>query len=270
MKSLSGCLYGDILGVSSVAGFTLTETVYASSLKLPKHSHEQAYFCFVIDGSFTEVYGKRTRDRRPSTLVFHPAGETHSDHFHTRARCFNLQMGNRWTERAEQLSRIIDTPADFYGGRLAHLTARLYREFREPDEFSALVVEGLTLEIIAEVSRRSVNESERTPPRWLEHARGILHEQSGEHLSLIALAKLVDVHPVHLAREFRRFYLCTVGEYVRHRRIEFACHLLKDSPASVSEIAQAAGFFDHSHFTRTFKTQVGMTPSQYRSALRPR
>ncbi len=270
MKRFSEYLYGDILGATSVAGFTLTETAYAASLKLPKHSHEQAYFCFVLNGRFTEIYGKRTRDCCPLTLVFHPIGETHSDYFHTGARCFNIQLDTSWTERGEQHSRMISSPAVFYGGRLAHLAARLYREFREPDEFSALVIEGLTLEIIAEVSRDSVNKSERAPPRWLEQARRILHEQPGEHLSCVALAESVNVHPVHLAREFRRFYRCTIGEYVRQRRVEFACHQLLTSDASLSDIAQAAGFFDHSHFARMFKTHMGMTPSQYRTALRPR
>jgi len=270
MKHLSGYPYGETLRNTFLSGFTLTETAYASSLKLPKHSHDQAYFCFVLDGTFTEIYGKRELSCRPSTLVFHPAGETHSDYFHSSARCFNIQMDSCWWAHVEQQSKVIKTPADFYGGRLAHLATRLYREFRESDEFSALVIEGITLEIIAEVSRCFVNESERTPPRWLEQVRGVLHEQFGERLSLVTLAESVNVHPVHVAREFRRFYGSTVSEYVRQRRIEFTCHRLKNSDASLSEIAQAAGFFDHSHFTRTFKTQMGMTPSQYRTALRPR
>jgi AraC family transcriptional regulator len=270
MKHLSGSLYGDILGNTSIAGFTLTETAYVRSLKLPKHSHEQAYFCFVLGGSFTEVYGEHSRSGRPSTLIFHPAGEIHSDHFHTTSRCFNIQMNTRWLERAQQPSRTIDTPADFCGGQLANLAARLYREFRQLDEFSGLAVEGLALEIMAEASRCSLKEPGRTPPHWLAQVRDILHEQLGERPTLVTLAESVDVHPVHLAREFRRFYRCTIGEYVRQSRIEFACRQISTSDASLSDIALAAGFFDHSHFARTFKTHMGMTPNQYRTALHPR
>jgi AraC family transcriptional regulator len=67
-----------------------------------------------------------------------------------------------------------------------------------------------------------------------------------------------------LSREFRRYYSCTVGEYVRHLRIEYACRLLSASNASLAEIALAAGFFDQSHFARNFKWQTGMTPHEYR------
>ncbi len=270
MKHLSGYLYGDILGNTSIAGLTLTETAYVPSLKLPKHSHEEAYFCLVLGGSFTEVYGEHSRSCRPSALIFHPAGETHSDHFHTTSRCFNIQMNTRWLERAEQPSRIINTPADFCGGQLVNLAARLYREFRQLDEFSGLAIEGLALEIIAEASRCSLKEPGRTPPHWLEQVRDILREQLAERPSLVTLAESVDVHPVHLAREFRRFYRCTIGEYVRQSRIEFACHQISTSDASLSDIALAAGFFDQSHFSRTFKQITGMSPAAYRRTFRPR
>jgi AraC family transcriptional regulator len=270
MRHLTGSLYGDILGNTSIAGFNLTETAYVPRLKLPKHSHEQAYFCFVLGGSFTEVYGAHSRSGRPSTLIFHPAGETHSDLFHTTSRCFNIQMNPRWLERVQPPARTISTPADFRGGQLVNLAARLYREFRQLDEFSGLAVEGLALELIAEASRCSLKELGRTPPRWLEQVRAILHEQLGERPSLVTLAESVEVHPVHLAREFRRFFRCTIGEYVRRSRIEFACHQISTTDSSLSDIALAAGFFDHSHFARTFKTHMGMTPKQYRAAIHPR
>jgi len=270
MKHLSGCLYGDILGDTSIAGFILTETAYTPSLKLPRHSHEQAYFCFVLAGSYTEVYGERSRSCHPSTLIFHPAGETHSDHFHTTSRCFNIQMNTRWLERTQQPSRTINTPADFCGGRLGNLAARLYCEFRQRDAFSGLAAEGLALEIMAVASRCSLREAGHMVPHWREQVKAVLHDQLNERPSLVALAESVDVHPVHLAREFRRFYRCTIGEYVRQSRIEFACNQISTSEASLSDIALAAGFFDHSHFARTFKTHMGMTPNQYRTALHPR
>src|SRR6267143_216087 len=254
MKQLSGSSYGDILGNTSIAGFTLTETAYLPGLTLPKHSHEQAYFCFVLQGRFTEIYGKHSRSCRPSTLIFHPAGEIHSDNFHTGVRCFNIQLTTSWLKRAQ--SGIINAPAKFSGGQVGYLAARLYSEFRRLDEFSSLVVEGLTLEIMAEMSRQLLKGPDRTAPCWLEQVRDILDQQFSESSSLVALAESVGVHPAHLAREFRRFYRCTVGEFICQRRIEFACHQISTSDASLSDIALATGFFDHSHFAKTFKMHM--------------
>jgi AraC family transcriptional regulator len=140
-----------------------------------------------------------------------------------------------------------------------------------PDELSALVIEGLTLEILGETARRSTNSSRKqSPPHWLVQAREILREQFCENLSLTEIARTVGVHETHLSREFRRFYGGTLGEYARARRIEFACHRLLHSNDSLAEIACAAGFFDQSHFTRIFKSQIGMTPQQYRCQWRSR
>ena len=272
MNLSSARLYGNVLSNASVAGLTLSETSYASNLKLPKHSHEEAYFCFVLEGGFTEVYGRRSRSCRPSTLVFHPAGEKHSDFFRTVSRCFNLQMKAEWLDPVSRETKVLTSSADFRGGSLSQLAWRLFREFRNSDVFSRLIIEALALEILAEASRHSAEKVAQTaPPRWLEQARELLHEQFCERLSQAEIAELVGVHSVHLAREFRRFYRCTIGEYVRRLRVEFACRQLASaSDVSLSEIALAAGFFDQSHFARTFKSLIGTTPHLYRAAHRSR
>ena len=270
MKVLSGRWYGDTLNEDSVAGLMLNETVYGSNLKLPQHSHEHAYFCLVLKGTFTEQFGGKSRTCKTATLIFHPTDESHADHFHAESRCFNIQMNDLWMERARQYPLSLHEPRDFRGGLLPQLAMRLYREFRRADEVSPLVVEGIALEIMGEASRRLVNKAHPHSPRWLSEVRDILREQFFKRLTVKELAQCVQVHPVHLAREFRRFYHCTIGDYVRQRRIEFACEELIESDAPLSEIAQAGGFFDQSHFSKAFKQHMGNTPQEYRAAFQSR
>jgi AraC-like DNA-binding protein len=125
-----------------------------------------------------------------------------------------------------------------------------------------LALEGLALEILAEVARLPVLATEPTPPRWLRAVRDLLHDCFSENLSLATLASVVDIHPAHLARAFRRYYGCTVGDYLRKQRIDFACReILRNRP--FAEVALAAGFFDQSHFAKVFKRIVGMSPSAF-------
>jgi AraC family transcriptional regulator len=77
----------------------------------------------------------------------------------------------------------------------------------------------------------------------------------------------VGVHPVYLASEFRKHFGCTIGEYVRKLRVEFACRRISESDSPLSDIAIAAGFSHQSHFSRTFKAVTGMTPAGYRTAV---
>jgi AraC family transcriptional regulator len=86
--------------------------------------------------------------------------------------------------------------------------------------------------------------------------------------TLSQLAAEVGVHPIYLARSFRKHYRCTVGEYVRRLRIETACREISVSRKSLSEIATASGFYDQSHFSNAFKRYTGMTPAEFRARVR--
>ena len=265
MRLLSGQWYGKTLNKHCIEGLTLSETTYGFNLKLPKHSHEQSYFCFVLKGVYTESYFKNEYTLKPSTLIFHPADSFHSDYFHAISRCFNIQMDGAWMERMRQHSIILDEPGHFRGGMLPHLAMRLYDEFLKADPFSPLIVEGIVLEMIGEAGRKRIENTNRLPPHWLAEVRDFLHERFAERMTLRQQADYAGVHPIHLAREFRRFYHCTAGEYIRRLRIETACEKLIHSNTPISEIALAVGFFDQSHFTRTFKQFTKKTPQQYRS-----
>jgi AraC family transcriptional regulator len=242
--------------------------VYQPNVNLPKHSHPTAYFSFVLQGTYTEKFRKESRRCSPSTLIFHPAEETHANCFQTATRGFNLQMEARWLERARAYSAITNSPAVFQGDFPLHLIMRLYKEFCNLDDLSPLIVEGLTLEILGEAARHLKKRSENSPPPWLVKTRELLNDRFQENFTLAQITESVGVHATHLSREFRRFYGCTVGEYVRRLRIEFACRRLLFSDVSLTEIALSAGFFDQSHFARTFKSQTGMTPLAYRIKFR--
>jgi len=145
---------------------------------------------------------------------------------------------------------------------------RLYRESRQSDQASALAIEGLALEMIAELSRYGTNLPKEESPCWLKQARDLIHAQFTESLTVAFIARTVGVHPVHLARVFRRNYHATIGEYVRRLRVESACREISSTDLSFATIAVNAGFYDQGHLSRMVKHSTGMTPAQYRSFSR--
>jgi AraC family transcriptional regulator len=78
------------------------------------------------------------------------------------------------------------------------------------------------------------------------------------------IARTVDVHPLTLNREFHRYYRCSVGEMIRSERIALACRGIL-AGARLADVAVTAGFYDQSHFAKTFKRITGLTPGQYRA-----
>jgi AraC family transcriptional regulator len=145
---------------------------------------------------------------------------------------------------------------------------RIYKESQIMDSASSLAIEALTLEMLAQTARLGLVGHLSSTPRWLNHARAILHENFSQQLSLSCVAELVGVHPAHLAKMFRKHFQCTVGEYIRRLRLEQAVRELTDSAKPLAEIALAAGFYDQSHFTREFKLHNGMTPAEFRLLIR--
>jgi AraC family transcriptional regulator len=257
------------LAVREVAGFRLVETVYPSGLKMAAHSHDPAFFSFVLGGVYTERYGRQARTCAPSLLIFHPPDGAHAVAFHNDVRIFRVEIKQHMLAfMREHSARLMREPVDFRGGLTSCLALRLYTEFKRLDEFSPLAIEGLVLELVAESSRNASQTSESRRPRWLEQAREILHEQCADTPALSRLAEEVGVHPIYLARSFRKHYRCTVGEYVRRLRIETACREISVSHKSLSEIASATGFCDQSHFSNTFKRYIGMTPAEFRAHVR--
>jgi AraC-like DNA-binding protein len=260
--------FGKVLaGKSLAAGLALAEIYNAEDSELPAHVHENAYFCFILEGSYRETCNRTSKLCEPRSLIFHPPDEKHADYFFTNTRCFNVQISDQWLTRTGLKSNVANSAIHIQNEAHIKFSAqKLYREFRTPDDLSPFVIEGLTIELIAEAFRAS-SRKRKSPPPWLERARKTLDYRFAEQLPLACLSAEAAVHPVHLAREFRRFYGCTTGEYARQKRIEFACRQLISTDFPICDIAHAAGFFDQSHFVRTFKKFTGMTPSEYRFAF---
>lgn len=264
-----GRFYGETLRSRKVASFELSERMYPPGFQTPEHSHIQPLFCFVMQGEYTEKYGNKTRECNPSTLLFHPADEQHAEYFHDAGgRSFIIEMDPGWLERLRERMAVTDRSAHFRGGVFELLARKLYREFVRIDDVSALIIEGLMLEMLGETTRFYTTIGGEIPQRWVQQARDLLQERFAEAISLTEVARTVGVHPVHLAQMFNKTYSCTVGEYVRKLRIEFACRELAVSDKPIVDIALAAGFCDQSHFCRTFKRFIGVPPTQYRESLR--
>jgi AraC family transcriptional regulator len=105
----------------------------------------------------------------------------------------------------------------------------MYKEFHSLDELSPLVIEGLTVELLAETFRAAQPDVKYFDAPWIKRARDLVQARFNDTLMVSEIAESVGVHPVHLTRVFRRRFGCTVGEYVRQLRVDFACWELSNS-----------------------------------------
>ena len=260
---------GDVLRWRRVGGLTLAEIAFEPGQCVHRENRAHARFLLVLAGSLTDTTGGATHG--PSTLLFRSAAEARSYVASDRgAKVLVVDMDAAWVRRARAQAPLLRESTSFRGGLLLHLAHRLHGEFGLRDEVSRLVIESLALGILAEASRRvaaDATKRSRPAPLWLQVALALVEQHFAEPLPLAAVAKKVGVHPVHLARTFRRVYHTTFAAHVRQQRIDFArCQLA--GTAALSDIACAAGFCDQSHFSRCFKRHTGLTPAEYRARTR--
>lgn len=95
-----------------------------------------------------------------------------------------------------------------------------------------------------------------------------LREKLGAKISMGALAAHLQLSPRTLNRRFRNATGKTPSAYLQALRLAQSKDLLRHSNLRVSEIAWQVGLHDVSHFSRLFREQAGITPLQYRAAVR--
>jgi AraC-like DNA-binding protein len=80
------------------------------------------------------------------------------------------------------------------------------------------------------------------------------------------VALLCNMSPSRFCRQFKAAFDVTFVEYLSNYRMEQAKRLLSNPAMPVADVAAAVGFNDPSYFTRVFRKQEGVSPSEYRAA----
>lgn len=93
-----------------------------------------------------------------------------------------------------------------------------------------------------------------------------IQEHYMEKVSLEEIASAGNVGKTLCTKIFKHFVQSTPTEYLIKYRINKSLELLTGSDLSVTDIAYATGFTSASHFTKTFREQLGYTPNKYRNS----
>lgn len=96
-----------------------------------------------------------------------------------------------------------------------------------------------------------------------------IHKNHRENLRLADLMAScgINISTRRFISLFEQYTSFTPMSYLNHFRIERAKLLLTSSNARISSIAQEVGFKDEFYFSRMFKKQIGISPSNYRKAF---
>ncbi len=95
--------------------------------------------------------------------------------------------------------------------------------------------------------------------------KNYIHKFFGKPLTVRVLCETFGCSRTTLMNKFREKFGITIGDYITKYRLSRAKIMLKSSTQSIKAIACDCGFSDQNYFTKVFKYEFGLTPTEYRS-----
>ena len=101
-------------------------------------------------------------------------------------------------------------------------------------------------------------------PFKLKQILELINDSLSEEISLLELAKFLNLSQFHFCREFKKSVGVTPHHYIMQQRVKMAKRVLKQQDLPIAEVAVECGFSNQSHLGRVFKQHTGTTPRRYR------
>ena len=150
-----GRFYGQVAVSRRLGDLVLSETTYEAGAVVPWHAHESPLVCLVLRGALEEFTARGHRRFPGGALFYHPRHEPHAHRFEPPGvRCFTLILGAGLLRRLEGYAPLaLPGPTERTASPAAWLARQLHAEFRRGAGGSDLVLEGLALAILGELTR---------------------------------------------------------------------------------------------------------------------
>lgn len=91
-----------------------------------------------------------------------------------------------------------------------------------------------------------------------------INDNIDQDLSVDTLCSLLRVSRIRLYEIAHKYYGMSIGKYVRQKRVSLAAAALTERNMSVQEAAKLVGFYDCNYFSKVFKRETGLNPTQYK------
>ncbi len=259
--STKGKYYGELNSEMSFNGILLTKYNYHED-HTPWHYHENPYFMFVLHGNMIDRNKKVKTLCPPGGLIFTNWQEIHQGAKHSsKAGGFHLELEKRWFEKYDISSIDLEGSLNLENPLIKGLMNKVFLETKINDNHSQSSIELLILDIFNKMKNPQLHVDSKRPS-WIKKLSEIILDAEVDY-SLSSLSQELNVHPVHLSREFHKYFGSTLGQYIRQIKLNKAIILMSTKKFSMTEICYKCGFYDQSHFIANFKSTYKITPSQF-------
>jgi AraC-like DNA-binding protein len=161
--------------------------------------------------------------------------------------------------------------------RLLNLWERQTMRVRAPRQFEALMRRmtrlmtehppdiGLQASTLAYQILLALSQSiQPTRPQIVKHALAFMQKNLQQPVKLGDLCEHLGVSEAFLGRQFARYLHTSPIKYFLKQKLTWSANMLCSTSLTIKEIAYNAGYEDPFYFSKQFKMEFGMSPSEYR------
>lgn len=237
------------------------------------HWHEHLELLYVLHGKSDMHIGQRSFHVSAGDFLIVNCGELHSIYctqapYEQNVIVFDIGTLSKELAKKNAVFRSLiqnDHTVDT-------LVRRIFDEREREQPGYKTLCRALTTELLVHLCRHYVVES--PPEKEAERRRRALERLTpvltyiefhlAEHISVEQLAKILCLSEDRFGHLFREGVGQAPLQYINEVRLRKAMILLKTEEYTVTEVAEAVGFYDYNHFGRLFRKQFGCTPNQVR------
>lgn len=258
-KLKTGEFYGNHYQKTAFENLIFTDTEYTHN-KVDWHYHENPYFTYLLQGKLFESNKKESYYLEPGSLLFHNWQDSHYNIKPPEfTRGFHIELNENWFSTFDIQITDFEGSINLKSPIIKNLMNQIFIETKIKDQYSNLSVESNLIQIFNSLTEAKSGNTRK--PAWVSQLKELLIEEQIDH-SLNSLSSKLDIHPVHLCREFNRYFGTSLGNYIRLVKLNKALCLLTSNKYSLTEICYQCGFYDQSHFITNFKRIYKTTPSK--------
>ena len=100
--------------------------------------------------------------------------------------------------------------------------------------------------------------------KYVEAATRYIREHYREDITISTVASFLEISEGYLSRVFKKETDYTFTNYLAYYRMQMAMNLLKDCRVKVYEVADQVGYKDIHYFSKVFRKEMGVWPSEYK------
>ncbi len=145
----------------------------------------------------------------------------------------------------------------------------LINEYNSNHAEKNLVITSLLSVIYIKMARSFQLHGKPSGVQYITQAKGYIASHFSEDINVQMIADNIGISRSYLQILFKKYAKRSIIEQINGVRIHMAAYLLTTTDNSILDIAIETGYNNRQHFTRTFRSYMGIPPIEYRKKNTP-